>query len=67
MPATNFSAVSIITDHSGKADALSTALFNMSYEEGKTLIDSIEDTEAIWIYNNGEIKYSKNFKDYIEK
>lgn len=65
MPAEYFSAVSIITDHSGKADALSTALFNMSYEEGLALINSIEGAEAIWIFEDGTIKYSDNFEDFV--
>ncbi len=65
MPATYFSAVSIICDHSGLADALSTALFNMPYEDGLALINSIEGAEAIWVYKDGSIKYSENFEDYI--
>lgn len=65
MPAEYFSAVSIITDDSGLADALSTALFNMPYEEGLELINGIEDAEAIWVFEDGTIKYSENFKNYI--
>lgn len=65
MPATYFSAVSIICDNSGLADALSTALFNMPYEDGLKLINSIENAEAIWVYKDGTIKYSENFEDYI--
>lgn len=65
MPADYFSSVSIISSHSGLADALSTALFNMPYEEGLALINSIEDAEAIWVYEDGTIKYSKNFEKYI--
>lgn len=65
MPPTYFSAVSIICDHSGLADALSTALFNMPYEDGLKLINSIEGAEAIWVYEDGSIKYSENFEDYI--
>ena len=65
MPATHFSAVSIICDNSGLGDALSTALFNMPYEEGLALINSIEGAEAIWVYEDGSIKYSQNFEDYI--
>lgn len=49
MPAAYFSAVSIITKDSALADALSTALFCMSYEEGLELIKSIGGVEAIWI------------------
>ena len=65
MPPTYFSAVSIIAEDSGLADALSTALFNMSYEDGLKLINSIENAEAIWVYKDGTIKYSENFEKYI--
>ena len=65
MPADYFSSVSIICDNSGLADALSTALFNMPYEDGLKLINSIDEAEAIWVYEDGTIKYSDNFTDYI--
>jgi len=65
MPPNYFSAVSIIADDSGLADALSTALFNMPYENGLSLINSIEGAEAIWVYKDGTIKYSENFQKYI--
>lgn len=65
MPAKYFSSVSIITAHSGMADALSTALFNMPYEDGLSLINSIEGAEAIWILEDGTIKYSEHFEDYL--
>lgn len=67
MPPNYFSAVSIICDDSGLADALSTALFNMPYEEGFALINSIENTEAMWVYKDGTTKYSQDFKEYIIK
>ena len=67
MPPTYFSAVSIICDDSGLADALSTALFNMPYEDGLKLINSIDSAEAIWVYEDGTIKYSANFEHYIVK
>lgn len=65
MPANYFSAISIICDNSGMADSLSTALFNMPYEDGLALINSIENAEAIWIFKDGSIKYSENFEKYI--
>lgn len=65
MPANYFKAVSIITEDSGMADALSTALFNMPYEKGLALINSMENTEAIWVFEDGSIHYSENFEDYI--
>ena len=65
MPADYFRAVSIICNDSGTADALSTALFCMPYEEGLALVNSMENTEAIWIFEDGSIKYSDHFEDYI--
>ena len=66
MPADYFLTVSILTEDSGIADALSTALFSMSYEDGKKIIENFENTEAMWILPNGEKKYSKNFKSYCK-
>ncbi len=65
MPAEYFSAVSILSNDSGVADALSTALFCMPYEEGVALVNSMENTEAIWVFEDGSIKYSENFEDFI--
>ncbi len=65
MPPSYFSAVSIISDHSGLADALSTSLFNMPYEDGLALINSIENAEAMWVLKDGTIKYSEHFEDHI--
>lgn len=64
MPADYFHSVSIITTDSGRADALSTALFCMSYEEGVALVNQLEDTEAVWVLNDGSLAYSEHFKDY---
>lgn len=49
MPARYFSAVSIITESSALGDALSTALFCMTYEEGLALVNSIGGVEVIWV------------------
>lgn len=56
MPANYFSSVTVITKDSGLADALSTALFCMTYEEGRELVDSLEEVEVLWIFNSGEQK-----------
>lgn len=65
MPANYFKAVSIISNDSGLADALTTALFNMPYEDGLALISNFENAEAIWVFEDGTVKYSENFEDYI--
>ncbi len=66
-PKNEFSAVAVLSNHSGRADAISTALFNLSYEEGLALVASIPDTEAVWIRADGEILYSENFAESIIK
>ena len=65
MPAGYFASVSILADDSGVADALSTAVFNMSFEEGLTFVNALEGVEAVWIMHDGSIHYSEHFKDYI--
>jgi len=65
MPADYFPAVSIITKDSGVADALSTSVFNMPLEEGMAFVNSLEDVEAMWILEDGSIKYSDGFSKYI--
>lgn len=65
MPARYFAAVTIITEDSGMADALSTAVFNMSFEDGIALVDSFEKTEALWVFHDGTQKESQRFKAMI--
>lgn len=65
MPLNNFLSVSVLADDSGLADSLSTAAFNMSFEEGKKLIDSLENVEAMWVTADNEILYTDGFKDII--
>ena len=66
-PKNEFSSVSILSNDSGLADALSTALFNMSYEEGKNLIFNIDGVEALWVTDTYEIFYSDGFEKIILK
>ena len=56
MPANYFASVSVFTADSGFADALSTALFCMPYEDGLALIESIGGIDVLWIYKDGSMK-----------
>lgn len=67
MPAGYFSAVSILCEDSGMADALSTAIFNMPLEDGKKLIEGLDNTEALWVMKDGKLVYSSGFEKYIKK
>lgn len=57
-PASYFSSISIITEDSGLADALSTALFCMSYEEGLKLVNTLDDVDVLWITSDGQMYYT---------
>lgn len=58
-PAAYFSSVSVFTRDSALADALSTALFCMSYEDGLALIRSIGGVDVIWIAADGTVKMTE--------
>lgn len=66
-PAENFVSVSVLCESSALADAYSTALFCMSYDEGKRLVKETDGLEAIWVLENGDKKYSDGFKKYTVK
>ncbi len=54
-------SVTICTTSSTDADALSTICLLLGYEEAKTLIDSIENTEALFVAKEGTIYYTDGF------
>ena len=61
-PANYFSSVSVFTPDSALADALSTALFCMSYEDGLALINEIGDVEVIWVDTDYSVKMTKGVR-----
>ena len=65
MPANYFPAVTIICEDSGRADALSTSVFNMSFEEGQAFVNALEGVEAVWILADGTVAYSDGFEEYV--
>ncbi len=64
-PAEYFTAITIICEDSGVADALSTGVYNMPLQEGLRLIESLHNTEAFWVLPNGEQKFSTGFRDLL--
>ena len=67
MPAEGYHSVSVICRDSGLGDALSTALFCMSLEEGMALVESLEDVEVMWVLTDGTKQASSGFPSYTEK
>ena len=65
MPAEGFVSVSVLTPDSALGDALSTALFCMPLEEGTALIESLDGTEAQWVFPDGTRRTSSGWENYI--
>ncbi len=61
MSADKHASVTVISSVGALADALSTALFIMDTDEGRALIDSIDDAEALWIAKDGGITRTDGF------
>lgn len=64
MPAEGYRSVSIICKDSGMGDGLSTALFCMTLEDGKALIESLDGVEALWTLPDGTIIKSEGFSSF---
>lgn len=66
MPSEYVSSVTVITKDSSYADVMSTALFNMSIDDGLSLVNDMDNLEALWLSSDGAITYSNHFKDYMK-
>ena len=65
MPAERYTSVSVVCKSSADGDALSTALFCMSYEDGARLVSSMDGVEVIWVFSDGTKKSSEGFSSYV--
>ena len=63
-PGTLWRSVTVVCADSGLADALSTALFLLDYEQGLALLEQC-DAEAFWIDQENNRYYSPGFEDLI--
>lgn len=63
-PGTYWRSVTIVCDDSGLADALSTALFLLSLEDGQAILDAT-GAQALWVDGQGQMFYSPGFKTLI--
>lgn len=60
LPAENFLSVSVKCYDDCLGDALSTALFCMSLEDGKKLLSEMKDISAMWVTDNEIYRYNWN-------
>lgn len=64
MPSAYWRSVTIVCEDSGLADALSTALFLMPYEQGKVLVEEC-GAEAFWVDLEGKESMTSGFQKMI--
>ena len=62
-PADYCSSVTVFSENSALADALSTALFLMDIEMGRALISTLPDVEVLWITDTGEVIMTDGLKN----
>lgn len=65
-PAEGFSSITVITKNSGLADALSTALFCMSYEDGRELARTA-GADVVWIFFDGTVKATEGAESVMAR
>ncbi|MFP3091431.1 FAD:protein FMN transferase [Treponema sp. TIM-1] len=53
---TGLLSVTVIADTSIDADALSTALFALGYDKGRILVDSLENIDALFVFQDRSIR-----------
>lgn len=56
-PANRYRALTVVTDDSGLGDFLSTCLYVMDYEEGRTFAEEL-GVKVLWVFGDGEVKYT---------
>ncbi len=66
-PAAYFASLTVITRDSALADALSTALFCMPWEEGMELAERIGGVEVLWIFPDGEQRSTPGFAALVQE
>lgn len=64
MPSRKMVSVTILCEESCLADFLSTALFVLTYEEGRAVADSLPGVEVMWILPDGTVEATDGMKDY---
>jgi thiamine biosynthesis lipoprotein len=65
MPSTYYDSVTVISEDSALADALTTGLFCMPLNQGQALVASLDGVEALWVLPDGTQAQSSGFSAYL--
>ena len=60
------SSVTIITEKSIEADALSTVAFTLGFEKGSEIINSIPGIEAVFVFHDGRVHVTGNRGEFFK-
>ncbi len=63
-PGERWASVTVVCDHSGLADMLSTSLFLLNQPDGQALLDRYQ-AKAMWVDAAGNKQYSPGFRELI--
>lgn len=66
MPADHYRAVTVITQDSGVADFLSSTMFLLPYEKSRSLAESLEGVEVLWVMPDGELRATEGMKKTLK-
>ena len=65
LPSTYYDSVTVISENSALADALTTGLFCLPLAQGQALVASLDGVEAFWILPGGTTAQTDGFSTYL--
>ena len=65
LPSTYYDSVTVISENSALADALTTGLFCLPLAQGQALVASLDGVEAFWVLPDGTTAQSDGFSAYL--
>ncbi|AOM84018.1 FAD:protein FMN transferase [Salisediminibacterium beveridgei] len=66
MPAEHHRGISVVADSAVVTEYLTTELFLLPFEDGLSLVESLENVEALWVGDNKDIRKSSGMEDIIQ-
>ena len=65
LPSAYYDSITVISEDSALADALTTGLFCMPLDQGQALVASLDDVEVLWVLPDGTQAQSAGFSAYL--